>query len=122
HRRAETDADAQVAVARLPQAAGFDRPVSCVDQIDAAPGQPEVETARDRLAPAIHSPSAKDRASVRRQMAAESDASVPPERVKSRSSPVTETATPHAPNIPTSPAFSAPVVPLNRSCGVPLLS
>ena len=48
HRRAETDADAQVAVARLPQAAGFDRPVSCVDQIDPAPGQPEVETARDQ--------------------------------------------------------------------------
>src|SRR5439155_889846 len=73
-------------------------------------------------APAIHSPSPKDRASVRRQIAAESDASVPPERVKSRSSPVTETATPQAPNMPTSPALRAPVVPLNRSCGVPLLS
>src|SRR5256885_8752842 len=37
-----------VAVARLPQAARFDRPVSCVDQIDPAPGQLEVETARER--------------------------------------------------------------------------
>src|SRR5207253_10623623 len=49
HRRPETDADAQVAVARLPQAARFDRPIARVHQFDSAAGQPEVETAPDQV-------------------------------------------------------------------------